>query len=114
MSVHHCGDFRQTYADDMKVMQTRFIRVCIYAFLVALFIFPLIFSKSTYIISLANTIGIAVVGAVGINIVTGFTGQISLGQGAFLGVGAFACSYYMRELHWPFWVAMPAAGVTTA
>jgi branched-chain amino acid transport system permease protein len=112
MSVTHCGDFRQTYKDDMKVFQTRFIRVWVAAFVVLLYVFPLI--ASNYLTSMATTIGIAVIGALGINIVTGFTGQISLGQGAFLGVGAFACSYYMRELHMPFWIAMPAAGLTTA
>jgi branched-chain amino acid transport system permease protein len=67
-----------------------------------------------YLLSLANTIGIAVVGAVGINIVTGFTGQISLGQGAFLGVGAFTCAFLQSRYNMPFWAAMPAAGLVTA
>ena len=61
-----------------------------------------------------TTIAIAVIGALGINIVTGYTGQISLGHGAFIGVGAFACSYFMRVGHLPFWVAMPLAGLATA
>jgi branched-chain amino acid transport system permease protein len=112
MSVAHCGDFRQTYRDDMKVLQTRFIQVWIAAFVGLLYVFPLM--ASNYLVSMATTVGIAVVGAVGINIVTGFTGQISLGHGAFLGVGAFACSYYMRKFGMPFWIAMPAAGLTTA
>lgn len=112
MSVAHCGDFRQSYQDDMKVLQTRFIRVWIYGFVAFLYLAPLL--ATNYMLSMATTVGISVIGALGINIVTGFTGQISLGQGAFLGVGAFACSYFMRELHMPFWVAMPAAGVTTA
>jgi len=112
MSVAHCGDFRQSYKDDMKVLQTRFIRVWVYGFVALLYVFPLM--ATNYLVSMATTVAIAVIGAVGINIVTGYTGQISLGQGAFLGVGAFACSYYMRELHLPFWLAMPAAGATTA
>ena len=112
MSVNHCGDFKQTYKDDMRVLQTRFIRFWVYGFVVFLYVFPLI--ASTYVVSLANVIGIAVIGSLGINIVTGFTGQISLGQGAFLGVGAFACSYFMREWGIPFWFAMPMAGLVTA
>ncbi|MFU8857104.1 MAG: branched-chain amino acid ABC transporter permease [Deferrisomatales bacterium] len=112
MSVHHCGDFRQTYSDDMKVMQTRFLQVCIGLFVVLLYVFP--YLGSTYHVSVMNKIGIAVIGAVGINIVTGFTGQISLGQGAFLGVGAFACSYFMRVWGISFWFAMPMAGLVTA
>jgi branched-chain amino acid transport system permease protein len=112
MSVSHCGDFRQSYKDDMKVLQTRFIQVWVYGFVVLLYVFPLL--ASNYLVSMATTVGIAVIGALGLNIVTGFTGQISLGMGAFLGVGAFACSYYMRDFHLPFWLAMPAAGLTTA
>ncbi len=112
MSVNYCGDFKQSYKDDMRVMQTPFIRICIFSFIVFLYAFP--FLASTYVVSTVNVIGIAVIGALGINIVTGFTGQISLGQGAFLGVGAFACSYFMREWGIPFWVAMPMAGVFTA
>ena len=112
MSVARCGDFRQSYRDDMKVLETRFIRVSVGAFLVLLYVFPLL--ASNYLTSTMTTIGIAVIGALGINIVTGYTGQISLGQGAFMGVGAFACSYFMRVAHLPFWVAMPLAGLATA
>ena len=112
MSVAHCGDFRQSYRDDMKVLETRFVRISIGVFLVFLYVFPLF--SSNYITSTMTTIAIAVIGALGINIVTGYTGQISLGQGAFMGVGAFACSYFMRVAHMPFWVAMPMAGLTAA
>ncbi len=112
MSVNHCGDFKQTYKDDMRVLQTRFIRFWVYGFVAFLYVFPLI--ASTYVVSLTNMIGIAVIGALGINIVTGFTGQISLGQGAFLGVGAFSCAFFMNEWGIPFWLAMPMAGLVTA
>ena len=96
----------------MRLLETRFIRVSVGLFVVLLYAFPLV--ASNYLTCTVTTIGIAVIGALGINIVTGFTGQISLGQGAFMGVGAFACSYFMRVMHMPFWIAMPAAGITTA
>ena len=112
MSVAHCGDFRQSYRDDTKILETRFVRVSVGVFLVFLYVFPLF--SSNYVTSTMTTIAIAVIGALGINIVTGFTGQISLGQGAFMGVGAFACSYFMRVAHLPFWIAMPLAGLTAA
>ncbi len=112
MSVSHCGDFKETYRDDMKVFQTPFVRVAVGLFVLLLYTTPLF--TSNYITSTMTTIAIAVIGALGINIVTGFTGQISLGQGAFMGVGAFSCSYFMRVAHLPFWVAMPAAGLTAA
>ncbi len=57
---------------------------------------------------------IAVIGAVGLNILTGFTGQISLGQGAFLGVGAYTSAYITAKMGLSFWVGVPAAGLVTA
>lgn len=44
---------------------------------------------------------IAVVGAVGLNILVGFTGQISLGQGGFLAVGAYTSAILSTRLASP-------------
>src|SRR5512141_2616730 len=63
---------------------------------------------------IALQILIAVIGAVGLNILTGFTGQISLGQGAFLGVGAYTSAYLTAKMGLSFWVGGPAAGLVTA
>ncbi|TAL15839.1 branched-chain amino acid ABC transporter permease [bacterium] len=112
MSVNHCGDFKETYAQDMRFLQTNFIRFWVYGLVLLLLFLPLF--KFGQIIYYTSLVGVAVVGAVGLNIVTGFTGQISLGQGAFLGVGAFSCAYFMRAWGVSFWLAMPMAGVTTA
>jgi branched-chain amino acid transport system permease protein len=57
---------------------------------------------------------IGVIGALGLNILTGFAGQISLGHGAFIGIGAYACAYFTGDLGMSFWVAMPLAGLVTA
>ena len=45
--------------------------------------------SNDHLLSLANLVGIAVVGAIGLNILTGFTGQISIGHGAFMAVGGY-------------------------
>ena len=45
---------------------------------------------NAYILYVANLIGFSIIGAVGLNILTGYTGQISLGHAAFMGVGEFA------------------------
>jgi branched-chain amino acid transport system permease protein len=57
---------------------------------------------------------IGVIGAIGLNILTGFAGQISLGHGAFIGIGAYACAYFTGDLGMSFWIAMPLAGLVTA
>jgi branched-chain amino acid transport system permease protein len=73
---------------------------------------PLVASK--YVLSTLIEVGIAVIACHGLNILTGFTGQISLGQAAFMGVGAYACSILIGKVGLPFIIALPAAGVIAA
>jgi branched-chain amino acid transport system permease protein len=61
-----------------------------------------------------NTIGIYAIAAIGLNLLIGYTGQISLGHGAFFGVGAYSAAIFSTTLNFPFWLAVPAAGVITA
>jgi len=67
-----------------------------------------------YYLSLVNLISIAVVGAVGLNILTGAAGQISVGHGAFMSVGAYTAANLAVRLHAPFWVALPLGGLVAA
>jgi len=55
-----------------------------------------------------------VVGATGLMILTGFTGQISLGHAAFLGLGAYSAAILASHLGWPFWIGLLAGGVCAA
>ena len=48
----------------------------------------------------------------GLNILTGFAGQISVGHAAFMGVGAYACASFMTFFDVSFLVALPLAGLT--
>ena len=52
--------------------------------------------------------------ALSMNILVGYTGQVSLGHSAFLGVGAFASGYTMTELHLPFLMGFLIAALTGA
>lgn len=110
--MHYCGDYRTTYKDDSKIFQTPFVRVCVSALLILMIIFPLV--STSYHLSLMIQILIAVIGAVGINILTGFTGQISLGHGAFIGIGAYTSGILTTKLGAPFWLALPCAGLMAA
>jgi branched-chain amino acid transport system permease protein len=111
MSYINCGNYKTTYEKDSEIFQTRFSKICIYSFVAFLFAVP--FFIGDYYIYLLNLILIAVIGAVGLNILTGFTGLISLGHGAFLGVGAYAAGYLSLK-GVPFYVAIPSAGLITA
>ena len=106
------GLFYSSYKKDEKIFQTIWIKCWLVAFILGLFIFP--FFVNDYLIYNANIIGIFLIGAVGLNILTGFTGQISLGHGAFMGVGAYVSAYISTTLGLTFWVALPLAGFFTA
>lgn len=110
--MQYCGDFRTAYEKDMELLQTPFVKVCVTAFFVFLLAWPFLVKSAFLWITLQ--ILIATIGAVGLNILTGFTGQISLGQGAFLGVGAYTSAYITAKLGLSFWVGVPAAGLVTA
>lgn len=107
-----CGVFKRTYQEDMAFRHTALARWRIYILLAILVVFP--FVTSEYYVGIANLIGIAIIGALGLNILTGFTGQISIGQGAFLGVGAYTSAIMATRLGLPFWIALPVAGLITA
>jgi branched-chain amino acid transport system permease protein len=74
------------------------------AFIAALLILPPFLD--TYKVYLLNVMCISVVIALGLNLVTGYTGQISLGQSGFVAIGAYATALLMgRGL--TFWLALP-------
>src|SRR6267378_2552442 len=53
---------------------------------------------------------IAVTVLLGLNILTGYNGQISLGHGAFYAIGAYTAAVLMDRLGAPYWATIPAAG----
>ena len=119
MSQQPCGIFQETYKEDMAVFQTPFIKFWMSLLFVLLLIFPCICKPlnaalHTNTLYLMNLIGIYIIGAHGLNILTGFTGQISLGHGAFMGVGAYASAILTVKAGVPFWIALPLAGLITA
>jgi branched-chain amino acid transport system permease protein len=46
----------------------------------------------------------------GLNLLTGYSGQISLGHGAFYAVGAYTAAILMDQAGWPYWATLPVAG----
>ncbi len=119
MSLQQSGIFHEKYREDMAIFQTPFIKFWIAGLFLFLLAFPWIsgpFNKvlNTNTIYLMNLIGIYIIGAHGLNILTGFTGQISLGHGAFMGVGAYASAIFTLKAGLPFWVALPLAGLVAA
>ncbi|OPY86936.1 MAG: leucine/isoleucine/valine transporter permease subunit [Syntrophaceae bacterium PtaU1.Bin231] len=109
---HPCGNFKEGYAEDLTVFETDFGRFSMAIGLACLAVLP--FLSSPYLLYVINSIGIAAIAVVGLNILIGFTGQISLGHGAFFGVGAYAAAILATSAGVPFLLAVPAAAVITA
>jgi branched-chain amino acid transport system permease protein len=107
-----CGDFRQTYAEDMAIFDSPLPRWLLGALVLVLCTLP--FWATSYWMDVLNRILIATIAALGLNILTGFTGQISLGNAAFLSVGAYATAFLGGRYGLPFPVVMPLAGLLTA
>ena len=84
-------------------------RKLLLAALVAALFLPPLLGVNTYWLHVFNLTFIAAIAALGLNIVTGLTGQIVLGQAALMGLGAYTAGLLMVKLHWPWWTALPAA-----
>ena len=68
----------------------------------------------TYWVSLFILIGINIIAALGLNLLTGYTGQISLGHAAFFTIGSYASAILTGRCEISFWLALPASGLIAA
>ncbi|MGE5150582.1 MAG: branched-chain amino acid ABC transporter permease [Rhodospirillaceae bacterium] len=64
---------------------------------------------SSYRLFLVSTMIIAAIAVLGLNLLTGFNGQISLGHGAFYAVGAYTAAILMDQGDWPYYATLPVA-----
>ena len=106
------GDFRTSYAADTTIFPTRTSRNFAIAGVALLCFAPQLLSG--YWLSILIQIGIFAIAALGLNILVGFTGQISIGHAAFFLFGAFSSAYISNNLPVPVFFAIPLAGVVTA
>ena len=104
-----CGIFNDSYNKDVAIIRTRLQWGLFIGFLVLLFAVPLLVQG--YMISFLINIGITLIVALGLNILLGYCGQISLGQSAFMAVGAFTSALLVVRLGISFWLALPLAGI---
>lgn len=103
------GTYNEDYQHDTAIMRTRFQWLALVAFLIFLFCLPLF--GWDHLIGIINLTAIALVAVLGLNILTGLCGQISLGQSAFMGVGAYVSGFLAAEVGLSFWLALPCAGI---
>ncbi|MBW2599585.1 MAG: branched-chain amino acid ABC transporter permease, partial [Deltaproteobacteria bacterium] len=113
LRFHPCGNFNERYEQELTIFETDFGRASLIVGLVILFaVVP--YATGPYLLYIINMVAITAIAAIGLNILTGFTGQLSLGHGAFIGVGAYAAAILSTKAGVPFILAVPSAGLITA
>jgi branched-chain amino acid transport system permease protein len=70
------------------------------------------FFVSNYRVFQFNMVLVYAIVLLGLNILTGYNGQISLGHGAFYAIGAYTAAILMDKATWPYWATIPIAGLT--
>lgn len=80
---------------------------------IALFFLPLGISNP-YIMYIINLILIYIILSLGLDLIVGYTGQVSIGHGAFFGIGAYVAAVLAKNLGFSFWVTLPLSIAVTA
>ncbi|MBM6592612.1 branched-chain amino acid ABC transporter permease [Microvirga pudoricolor] len=106
------GTLKLSYAADEALFDTRVQWAWLAVLAVAMGLFP--FVAGPYWIYLACLVAINVASATGLNILTGYTGLVSLGQAAFMGVGAYTVAVLEIRIGTPFVLNLLIAGGVTA
>jgi branched-chain amino acid transport system permease protein len=106
-----CGAIDDTYVKDLAIVRTGPQWTALVVGLVLIFLLP--YYVSGVVLNTINLIAITVVSLQGVNILTGMTGLITLGQAAFMAVGAYTMTLLVVYWGWSFWVAAPLAGLVT-
>jgi len=100
------------YGDDLKLFRSRLTQVAMIVVLLVFLLLPL--QVDDFWLGVLNYVAIFAIGGIGLNLLTGFTGQVSLGHAFFVAVGAFSTAYLGGELDWPMWLWLPAAAILGA
>ena len=107
------GLLKTTYQADMALYPLPVAKWAVGVIAVLAFVVvPLVLDE--YYLSICNLISVAIVGALGLNILVGYTGQVSIGHGAFMSVGAYTAANLAVRLGAPFWISLPLGGLMAA
>ncbi|HSB77174.1 MAG TPA: branched-chain amino acid ABC transporter permease [Candidatus Methylomirabilis sp.] len=95
------GVYHESYAQDQAWWQTNLIRAKMLGLLLFLLVvFPL--GANLYLVSVANVVGYTILSAMGVQLLIGYCGQLTLGHAAFIAVGAYTTAIAMLHYHLPY------------
>jgi len=100
MLYREAGQFRSTYAEDQQIFPIRQDRVAMAALLLVAFVAVPLLANQYWLSAILTPLLIFALAALGLNILTGYAGQLSLGTAAFMAVGAFMAYNFVLRMPW--------------
>ncbi|MCA1959654.1 MAG: branched-chain amino acid ABC transporter permease [Desulfomonile sp.] len=94
-----CGTYHESYRDEQKWWRTPFIKGKMIVMVILLLALPYLVSGEW--VSVAYTINYYILAALGVQLLIGYCGQITLGHAAFVAVGAYCSSMMILFIPWP-------------
>jgi branched-chain amino acid transport system permease protein len=115
MLYREAGQFKSTYGQDQQIFPILQDRVAMLALLAFAFLVVPVFGDQYWLSAIITPFLILSLAALGLNILTGYAGQLSLGTAAFMAVGAFmAYNAMLRIPHMPVLGAFAIGGLSAA
>jgi len=115
MLYREAGQFKTTYAEDQQIFPIRQDRIAVALLLVFAFLVIPLIAKEYWLSAILVPLLIFALATLGLNLLTGYAGQLSLGTAAFMAVGAFAAyNFMLRVPGIPLLVAFVLAGACAA
>jgi branched-chain amino acid transport system permease protein len=104
------GVYSTKYESDLAILRTRTQWLLLGLGLVLLFTVPLF--ANFYWLSWLTRLGITIVAVLGLHILSGLCGQISIGHAAFMGVGAYTVAILTAQVGLNSWLCLPICGLS--
>ncbi|MFZ0450516.1 MAG: branched-chain amino acid ABC transporter permease [Desulfatiglandaceae bacterium] len=95
-----CGDYHQNYSDDQGWWQSRFIKGKMILLLAVVFVAIPVLAPD-YWVGVATMVGYTAMGALGVQLLIGYAGLLTLGHAAFIAVGAYTSTLLVLQFPWP-------------
>jgi len=115
MLYREAGQFKATYAEDSQIFPIRQDKIGFWLLMLVFGAAVPLLANEYWLKAILIPVLIFSLAAIGLNILTGYAGQLSLGSAAFMAVGAFAAyNFILRIEGMPFLVALVLAGLTAA
>ena len=92
------GNYFTSYKEEQRIFFTSLDKTAMLLFVLALFAWPLFFHVGNKYMLVVDNILVAVIAVMGLNLVTGFAGLISIGHAAFVGIGAYTVASFATIL----------------